>query len=119
MIQHICMGIEGAIRNAKMLKGCITVDGKTLFTVAEVRTAMRKQLAMGRKVLPTCDCLGFSFEKGRPGHSKEEADRHKAIMKIARAICNEEDACDKYCGICDDCKPYKEATEIYEKRSEK
>ena len=29
-IIHCCLDIEGGIRNAKDLKGCITVDGRTL-----------------------------------------------------------------------------------------
>lgn len=49
MIIHTCLSIEGAIRNAKDLKGCLTVDGKTLDTVKEIRDYMRKQLTEGKK----------------------------------------------------------------------
>lgn len=28
IIYHCCLDIEGGIRNAKDLKGCITVDGR-------------------------------------------------------------------------------------------
>lgn len=72
MIRHFCMNIEGAIANAKDLKGCITVDGKTLATVKEIRDFMRKQLAMGRKVLPMCRCSNFDYQKGCLGHEKPE-----------------------------------------------
>lgn len=66
---HMCLNIEGAIRNAKDLKGCITTDdGKVLNTVAEIREFMRGQLAMGRKVLPIGDCDNFDYQTGCKGH---------------------------------------------------
>lgn len=64
MIQHLCMNIEGAIANAKYLKGAITVDGETLNTVKEIRSFLRGQLAMGRRVLPTCRCSNFDYQRG-------------------------------------------------------
>ena len=51
MINHICMNIDGAIRNAKDLKGCVTVEGCTLNTVAEIREWLNSQKAKGRRVL--------------------------------------------------------------------
>lgn len=72
MIQHLCMNIQGAIENARDLKRCITVDGKTLDTVAEIRKFLRGQLAMGRRVLPTCRCSNFDYQKGCLGHAKRE-----------------------------------------------
>lgn len=70
---HMCLNIEGAIRNAKDLKGCITTDdGKVLNTVAEIREFMRGQLAMGRKVLPIGDCDNFDYQTGCKGHIIEE-----------------------------------------------
>lgn len=66
---HMRLNIEGAIRNAKDLKGCITTDdGKVLNTVAEIREFMRGQLAMGRKVLPIGDCDNFDYQTGCKGH---------------------------------------------------
>lgn len=72
MIRHFSLNIEGGIANAKDLKGCIKVDGKTLETVAEVRKFLRGQLAMGRRVLPTCRCSNFDYQKGCLGHAKRE-----------------------------------------------
>lgn len=72
MIQHFCMNIEGAIANAKDLKGAITVNGETLNTVKEIRTFLRGQLAMGRRVLPMCRCSNFDYQKGCLGHAKRE-----------------------------------------------
>lgn len=73
MVRHCCLSIEGAIRNAKDLKGCISVDGKTLLAVAEIRSYMRGQLALGRKVLPMCGCSNFDYQTGCKGHDKPEA----------------------------------------------
>lgn len=116
MIRHLSLSIEGGIKNAKELKGCIEENGRTLETVAEIRDCLNRHLAAGRKRLPFCDCLGFSFEKGCPGHKEEDARRHNAIMKIARAICKEEEICERWCGITDDCEVYRAATKIYEER---
>lgn len=116
MIYHVSLSVEGGIVNAKELKGSIKVDGKRIETVAEVRAFLKKHLAAGRKFLPCCYCLGFSFEKGCPGHKEEDARRHDAIMKIARAICKEEKTCERWCGLTDDCEAYRAATKIYEER---
>lgn len=73
MIYHMCMSIEGAILNAKTLKGCITVDGHKLETVGEIRNFMRSELAKGRNVLPMCKCSNFCYQTGCKGHEKPEA----------------------------------------------
>jgi hypothetical protein len=67
------MSIEGAILNAKTLKGCITVDGHTLETVQEIRDFMKGELAKGRKVLPMCRCSNFDYQTGCKGHERPEA----------------------------------------------
>ena len=72
MIRHFCLDIEGGIANAKDLKGCIKVDGRTLETVAEVRKFLRSQLAMGRKFLPCGRCSNFDYQTGRKGHEHPE-----------------------------------------------
>lgn len=66
-----CINIDGAIENAQMLKGCITVDGRTLQTVAEIRAFLREQKKMGRRVLPVGDCDNFDYQKGCLGHPAE------------------------------------------------
>ena len=87
MINHICMNIDGAIRNAKDLKGCVTVEGCTLNTVAEIREWLNSQKAKGRRVLPFGYCKGFDFVKGCPGHeTREECDEHEAICKDLPAM---------------------------------
>ena len=69
---HCCLDIEGGIRNAKDLRGCITVDGRTLMTANEVKSFLREQLAMGRRVLPMGDCDNFDYQTGCKGHVVEE-----------------------------------------------
>ncbi len=71
-IIHCCLDIEGAIRNAKDFKGCITVDGHTLTTVRKVKSFLREQLAIGRRVLPVGDCDNFDYQTGCNGHVVEE-----------------------------------------------
>lgn len=73
MIYHTCMSIDGAIINAKMLKGCITVDGRTLETVKEIRDFMKGELAKGRRVLPMGKCSNFCYQTGCKGHERKEA----------------------------------------------
>ncbi len=120
MINHICMNVDGAIRNAKDLKGCVTVEGHTLNTVAEIREWLNSQKAKGRRVLPFGYCKGFDFVKGCPGHeTKEECDEHEAICKLASAICEEEKTCQQWCGVYTECKAYQEAKKIYEERKKR
>ena len=69
---HMWLDIDGGIKNAKILKGCITVDGKTLQTVKEVRAYLQEQKAMGRRVLPIGECDNFDYQTGCRGHLVEE-----------------------------------------------
>lgn len=71
MIRHMALNIDGAIKNAKMWKGCITVDGRVLNTVEEVREFFREQKAMGRELLPIGKCDNFDYKKGCLGHLEE------------------------------------------------
>lgn len=70
---HCCLDIRGGMMNARMLKGCITVDGHTLNTVKEIRNFLQGQLDMGRKVLPMVDCDNFDYQTGYRGHYVEES----------------------------------------------
>lgn len=68
-IIHLSLSIEGGIRNARSLRNCIEVDGKTLGTTEEVRSFLREQQAMGRKYLPCDDCDNFDYMTGCKGHT--------------------------------------------------
>lgn len=66
---HLCLSIEGGIRNARSLRGCIEVDGQTLQTTEEVRAFLREQRDMGRKCIPCTDCDNFDYMTGCKGHT--------------------------------------------------
>lgn len=68
-VVHMCLDVQGGINNAKLLKGAITVDGKRLDTIKEVKAFLYGQLALGRRVIPCCDCDNFDYQKGCLGHA--------------------------------------------------
>lgn len=70
---HCCIEITGAIKNARIYRDCITVDGRLLHTPKEVKAFFREQLEMGRRVLPLGDCDNFDYQTGCKGHQIEEA----------------------------------------------
>lgn len=70
-IMHCCLDIEGGIKHAKDLIGCITVDGRTLTSTDEIKAFLRQQLEMGRRVLPCGDCNNFDYQTGCLGHKEE------------------------------------------------
>ena len=70
-IIHCCLSVAGGIRNAESLKGCITVDGKTLVEVKEIKAFLQKHLDMGHRVLPVGDCDNFDYQTGCLGHIAE------------------------------------------------
>lgn len=70
-IIHVSLNIDGGIQNARLLKGYITVDGRVLNTVKEIRAFLYEQKAMGRKVLPMGDCDNFDYQTGCMGHQVE------------------------------------------------
>lgn len=72
MFFHCCLDVRGGIRNAKDLKGCITVDGHTLFTVKEVKSFLQDHLNAGHEVLPIGDCDNFDYKTGCRGHYVED-----------------------------------------------
>ena len=76
-IFHLHLDVLGALRHPKVLRGCITVEGKKLETTAEVKAFLENQLAMGHECLPmSSECEGFDYKTGCPGHvipDEEEA----------------------------------------------
>lgn len=75
--RHLSLSIEGGIRWAKELCGCIEVDGRTLNTEKEVCDYLRGQLALGRKYLPMGDCDNFDYQQGCLGHTIPDHDKVK------------------------------------------
>ena len=56
---HCCLDIEGGIKRAKDLKGCITVDGKILTDVSDIKKFLK-------------DCDNFDYQTGCKGHDVED-----------------------------------------------
>lgn len=75
--RHLSLSIEGGIRWAEDLRGCIEVDGKTLNTAEEVRDFLRGQLALGRKYLPMGDCDNFDYQRGCLGHTVPDTEEEE------------------------------------------
>lgn len=71
-IINMSLDIDGSIKNARLLKGCITVDGRVLNTVKEIREVLYEQKGMGRELLPMGDCDNFDYQKGCLGHQVED-----------------------------------------------
>lgn len=71
---HMCIDIEGALMNANNFVGNITIDGKTLFSVKEIKDFFQSQLDLGRKVLPIGDCDNFDYQTGCKGHEVQEGE---------------------------------------------
>ena len=71
---HLCVDISGGIRNAKVWRNCIMVDGRLLRTEKEVKAFLREQETMGRRVLPIGDCDNFDYQTGCKGHLVEESE---------------------------------------------
>ena len=71
-IIQLSIDIDGGIQNARLLKGCITVDGRVLNTVKEIRAFLYEQKAMGRDVLPIGECDNFDYQTGCRGHQVED-----------------------------------------------
>ena len=65
---HVCLDIDGGIRHADTLIGCIKVNGYPLVRVDEIRRYLNYQKDLGRKVLPCGDCDNFDYQTGCRGH---------------------------------------------------
>ncbi len=68
MLMHCSLDIEGASRKPQDWVNCITVDGKTLKTIEEVKSFFEEHLKLGHKVLPLGGCDNFDYETGCKGH---------------------------------------------------
>jgi hypothetical protein len=75
----MCLSVRGALNGGKQkLKSwvnCITVDGKTLATVDEVREFLYDQLSQGHEVIPLADCDNFDYKNGCLGRVHADAPR--------------------------------------------
>ena len=69
---HVCLDIDGGIRNAKDLVGVIRVDGHPLMRVDEIRRYLNYQKDLGRRVLPCGECDNFDYQHGCLGHTVDD-----------------------------------------------
>lgn len=68
MLMHCSICIQGALKRPQDWVNCITVNGKKLETVEEVKNFFAEHLNLGHKVLPLGGCDNFDYEKGCKGH---------------------------------------------------
>lgn len=68
---HMCVDCAGGLKRAKDFKGCITVNGKVLNTVPEIKAFFQYHLNMGHRVIPCGDCDNFDWQTGCKGHPVE------------------------------------------------
>ena len=96
-ITHMCVDIAGLLKHStdnQLGRLFHEVDGSQR-SGKYVRDWLRLQLAQGKKVLPMSkDCVGFSYETGCPGHTREPSpqeqeqaafeDATDALLELAR-----------------------------------
>ncbi len=81
MLVHCSLDISGALKRPQDWVNCITVNGKELKTVEEVKTFFKEQQKLGRKVLPLGGCDNFDYETGCKGH-KDETGKETESEKV-------------------------------------
>jgi hypothetical protein len=77
MKYHMSVSVTGALKkpdsHLRPWIGAITVDGKPLKTVQEIRKFFEDQLAEGHEVIPCGDCDNFDYKNGCMGHESDSA----------------------------------------------
>ena len=71
-IIHMSLDVRGGMACARDLVGAITVDGKTLRTVPEIRNFLQGMLDLGYEKIPMTECDNFDCKKGCLGHHVEK-----------------------------------------------
>lgn len=72
---HLCLDVRGALHNwnDRQMRGVFLHDDGRAMTPREARSMLMDQIAMGRKVIPTCECDNFDYQTGCGGHEVSEA----------------------------------------------
>ena len=81
MKYHMCMDIQGALNRIKHKKS----NSKSFFTndkgqdldIGEAREELKKELSLGKKVLPMAECSNFCYQKGCLGHESNTTNLNK------------------------------------------
>jgi hypothetical protein len=73
----MCLDIRGALRWPKRrLRGLVRDTETGRYASAdEAREWLMDRLVEGKRVLPMCECEGFSYETGCPGHDSRACNR--------------------------------------------
>lgn len=66
--RHIHIDVTGAVNHPKDFVGVITVDGKTLTDVKEIKSFFQELLAEGKECIPCGECNNFDYLAGCRGH---------------------------------------------------
>ena len=76
MIFHTQIDCKGALNHPKDFIGVITVNGKVLMTVPQIKHFFECQLELGHEVIPCGDCDNFDWKTGCKGHMTKEDLKH-------------------------------------------
>lgn len=68
MKRHMCLSIEGALRDVNAFIGFVEHNGKTLYDPEEIKMRLLEYQDKGNKVLPCDGCDNFDYETGCLGH---------------------------------------------------
>ena len=74
-VMHMCVDIKGYLESHRnrSLRGMFKHEDGSPYTDSESRDHLYDELRRGRSVLPLgAACDGFDYDKGCPGHEKEE-----------------------------------------------
>lgn len=73
---HMSLSVTGALRQSDedLKPWCenISVDGKKLHTVSEIRDFLVERLSEGFECIPMCECDNFDPKRGCLGHDIDE-----------------------------------------------
>lgn len=73
---HLCLDIRGVLMNwsNRELQNCFRHDNGRRMSAQEAKYFLMDELAKGRKVIPTCECDNFDYQRGCQGHRNPEPD---------------------------------------------
>lgn len=110
MRYHLALDVVGGIRNARILKGCITVDGRKLVYVKDIRRFLFEELVQGHRCLPMAECDNFDYQRGCLGHIVDGKDSNRQA-ETSRPIEAFEDAEDRLAEQCKQCALHDTSTD--------
>jgi hypothetical protein len=69
---HLCLDVRGALHNwsDRELRGAFRHDDGRPMSPHEAKDALMDEIAKGHKVIPTCECNNFDYQRGCQGHEE-------------------------------------------------